>query len=355
MIVATVLLMTGCAKTLGSKTNEQAQKYYNSWVTVKKDAHPEYLWLPMCYGTPANDGVSEKDYAYILQDIPGDGDEIKDSLYIFVNYTTYYLDGSVQTTTDRETSHRTGVDYDPANYYGPVIMLNTEASTTLGFRDGINGFRDGEQQYDRMKVGGRRTLVVPGWLTGSYRYSDEIDYYLDNVTGTDCIYDLTIDDMTDDITQYQIDSIETYCRRKYRLRDSTYTGFYFKCLNSPKTSFAFEDDTTIYINYVGRLLNGQVFDTNIADTAKVWNLYDAANTYGPVEMNWSSDSSAVTLGSDASNVITGFASIVSRMNDKETAVGVFYSDLGYGSSGSGSAIPPYAPLEFEISIVDEEE
>ncbi len=354
IFTATVLLMTGCAKTLGSKTNEQAQIYYNAWVKVKKDAHPDYLWWPACYGTPATNGEVEKDYAYIILDEPGDGDEIKDSAYIFVSYTTYNLDGSIQTTTDREISHRTGVDYDQTYYYGPIIMMNTEGSTTLGFRDGINGFRDGEQQYDRMKVGGRRTLVVPGWLTGSYRYSDEVDYYLDNVSGTDCIYDLTIDDMTDDIEQYQIDSIESYCTRKYRFRDSTYTGFYYRNLNSPKTSFAYSDDTTIYINYIGRLLNGQVFDTNIADTAKVWNLYSTSNSYGPIELNWSSDSSAVTMGSDENSVITGFASIVSRMSDKETAVGVFYSGLGYGSSGSGSVIPPYAPLEFEISIVDAE-
>jgi hypothetical protein len=36
------------------------------------------------------------------------------------------------------------------------------------------------------------------------------------------------------------------------------------------------------------------------------------------------------------------------------AVGVFYSDLGYGYSGSGS-IPAYAPLVFEIEIVEKPE
>jgi FKBP-type peptidyl-prolyl cis-trans isomerase len=36
------------------------------------------------------------------------------------------------------------------------------------------------------------------------------------------------------------------------------------------------------------------------------------------------------------------------------AVGVFYSPLGYSYNGSGS-IPAYAPLVFEIEIVDKPE
>jgi len=34
-------------------------------------------------------------------------------------------------------------------------------------------------------------------------------------------------------------------------------------------------------------------------------------------------------------------------------VGMFYSPYGYGTSGSGNLIPAYAPLVFEIKLVDE--
>ncbi|MCD8208043.1 MAG: FKBP-type peptidyl-prolyl cis-trans isomerase [Bacteroidales bacterium] len=354
ILAAMALLATGCAKTLDSKTNEEAQRYYNSWITVKKDAHPEFCWWPICYGTPATGGTADKDYGYILTDYPGDGEEISDSIYLFINYVTYDLYGTVQNTTDKEVAHRTGVSYDLSYYYGPVVIINTEYNSNVGFYDALNGWRDGEQVYDKVKVGGKRSFVLPGWLTGAYRFGEKMENYLYNVTGTDIIYDVEVTDMTDDINQFQIDSIEAYCGRKYKFRDSTYTGFYYKSLNKPKTSISFEDDTTIYINYIGRLLNGQVFDTNIADTAKMWNLYSASNTYGPVQVNWSSDSTEVTMGEDGNDVITGFASILTRMTDKETSVGIFYSDLGYGSSGSGYTIPSYAPLEFEISIVDSE-
>ncbi|MCD8313501.1 MAG: FKBP-type peptidyl-prolyl cis-trans isomerase [Bacteroidales bacterium] len=348
-VAATVILAAGCAKTLSSGTNEQSQRYYNAWVKVKQDAHPEYLWLPISYGT--TDGSDVSDYAYLLEEIEGDGEEVLDSNYIFLNYTSYDLAGTVQSTTDRVISHRTGVNYDQTYYYGPTIYYNTDYYLTIGIKDVICGVKDGEDCYGRMKVGGTRKAVIPGWLSVSTRYSD-ISGFLNNATGTDLIYDMTVTDQTDDINQYQIDSIESYFYRKYKTRDSAYTGFYYKSLDAPITEVVYPDDTTIYVNYIGRLLNGQVFDTNIDDTAKVWNLYDDTNTYEPAAVNWSSDSSAVTLSS--SDVITGFGSIITRMGWHEKAVGVFYSNLGYGSSGSGYLIPPYAPLEFEIRIVEDE-
>ena len=55
----------------------------------------------------------------------------------------------------------------------------------------------------------------------------------------------------------------------------------------------------------------------------------------------------------SSSLISGFSRTLWQMN-KGKGIGIFWSDLGYGSSGSGSMIPGYAPLMFEIEIVDEE-
>ena len=57
------------------------------------------------------------------------------------------------------------------------------------------------------------------------------------------------------------------------------------------------------------------------------------------------------MGSDKSSMISGFAKTLWDMKAMEKGVGVFYSILGYGYSGSGSSIPAYAPLVFEIELV----
>ena len=51
------------------------------------------------------------------------------------------------------------------------------------------------------------------------------------------------------------------------------------------------------------------------------------------------------------------ASYASRLEMKENgrSVGIFISDLGYGSSGSGKAITAYAPLLFEIELTQKPE
>ena len=85
----------------------------------------------------------------------------------------------------------------------------------------------------------------------------------------------------------------------------------------------------------------------------MYNIYSSAKTYAPSEINWNEDPASVTL--EGSSVISGWAKAISMMNDHEKGVAMFYSSLGYSYSGSGNSIPPYAPLIFEIELVDNPE
>ena len=115
------------------------------------------------------------------------------------------------------------------------------------------------------------------------------------------------------------------------------------------------NDTTIYINYVGRLLNGNVFDTNVERVAQDNGL--SGGTYEPVAIQWGDSYYELQMGdeSSSSSVIQGFAMTLWRMHPFGKAIGIFYSNLGYGYSGSGSSIPAYSPLMFEIEIVEKPE
>ena len=74
-----------------------------------------------------------------------------------------------------------------------------------------------------------------------------------------------------------------------------------------------------------------------------------------MRINWGEEYTDITMGSNSSSVISGFALTLWQMKAMEKGVGVFYSDLGYGYSGSGSSIPGYAPLIFEIELVGKPE
>ena len=70
-----------------------------------------------------------------------------------------------------------------------------------------------------------------------------------------------------------------------------------------------------------------------------------------MQINWGEKYEDLTMTSSKSSMISGFALTLWQMKAMEKGVGVFYSDLGYGNSGSGSSIPGYAPLIFEIELV----
>lgn len=381
-ISAAVLLAVSCAKERGTSTNEDARRYFEAWVAVQSKAHPEYMWKK------AGSGI------YILEDSQVEnGEVVTDKAYVMVEYTCTDLDGNVIGTSHEDLSHKTGINYDKSYYYGPVTWTNSDAALNVGVRDIISG----------MTIGGTRKAVVPSWLATSTRYATEEEFIANVTDGSDYIYEIKIADATDDILNYQCDEMDRYWKQNIQgldpdsdgaaenapytgpdgvqyqeCWDTSYTGFlfrqYFNTLETGEDgspAMTFEEDSTILINYTGRRLDGQVFDTTIADTAKVHNIYNPAKTYAPVEVKWSNDSTAITLG-ESGDLINGFKSMLKHLHNEEagtdnegkpvegfsageTATAIFYSSLGYGYSGSGSAIPGYAPLRFDITVVKEEE
>lgn len=89
--------------------------------------------------------------------------------------------------------------------------------------------------------------------------------------------------------------------------------------------------------------NGTPLKAGMIATVK-YTGYLASNT-----LQFDSGQIDVNLGSGA--VVKGFEEGILKMKVGEIASLVFPSALGYGNTGSGTKIPPYAPLIFRVEIV----
>lgn len=320
-VVMTVL--SGCAKEVSVDTSGKEKEYMEAWMKLN---HPGV--------SPTGRGV------YIIEDQPGTGSVISDDdFYVFLDYTETDLDGNVTSTSSKKMSQQIGT-YSPANYYGDNILILDEAYTQLGVLDLLEG----------MRVGGKRTGVVPGWLNVG------LTDYNNNKSGSNSIFTISLKDKTPDITAWEIDTLSRYVAIHMPGIDSTKFGYYSKTLKQPTSSETFTTDTTFYINYTGRLLNGQVFDTTIGDTAKVYGIYSSSKKYSPMVVRPNVDDyTKITISTDenseGSTVVDGFAYCLSKLRPFEKVVCAFYSRLGYSYSGSGSRIPKFAPIVFEIEVV----
>ena len=326
-IAAAILsAMAGCAKDSSVDTSGIEKEHLEAWIGAN---HP---------------GVSASGRGvYIIGDEPGSGAELTSGdSYLFIEYTSTDLEGNVSSTTSKKLSQQVG-SYNPTNYYGDYIIINDETYTQLGIMDLLDG----------MRIGGKRVGVVPGWLNVT------LNEYESKATGSNTIYSITLKDKTSDITAWEIDTLSRYAAIHMPGIDSTMFGYYCKTQKEPTSPDTFSADTTFYINYTGRILGGQVFDTTVEDTAKVYGFYSPTKTYSPIKVTPSSDGDytkttiGATSSSEGSTVVDGFAFCLSKLRPFEKVTCAFYSGLGYGYSGSGSAIPKFTPIVFDIEVVEE--
>ena len=326
------LLFAGCAKASKTGLNDANKRYLDAWILVN---HP---------GAPQTTLGS-----YILEDHPGTGTSAgsaDDNLYVRVEYTVSTMAGSIQNACTEQLAKQLGT-YDPTTYYGPVIWQRGQGAMAPGIEDAIGDMREG----------GVRTLLIPGWLLSTAKYYETAKEYQDNVSGTTGIYEFKLCDVIPDIKKWEIDSVGRYISDTYpgkSVRDSLKYGFYYTQTGAPSSNIDFPADTTIYVNYILRLLDGKVIDTNVRDTAAFYNIYSSSRDYAPASIKWfSSEGTYLNIKfGDSSGAIEGFQYALSLMHPHEKGTAVFYSGLGYSYKGSGSSIPAYSPLRFDLEIVD---
>ncbi len=326
-------VLGGCAVKEETRPNEDEKMYLEAWIHTH---HPD--------AEKAGMGI------YMLgAEKTGDGEDVTMPCYVLVSYVVRDLEGNITTSSDAESAKQTG-SYNETYYYGPQVWSFREGAINKGLEDLLAG----------MKVGGEREALIPGWFMTYNRYDTEEEYMANVTDQSSRIYKVRVDGIAEDIYEWQTEAIEEYCaEHSITLPEAGPEGFYY--ITETAGEGELEDmhrDTTVYINYTGMRLDGQVFDTTVEKTAKDHNIFSEDKTYGPMEVTMSSDSTQIKL--DGNSIISGFGKTLWEMKAMEKGTGIFWSTYGYGTSGSGSLIPAYAPLVFEIELVpdpdpDEEE
>ena len=321
LLLIGTLLLTACAKEASEDSSVAAERRATSWISVH---------YPSAQRTEGD--------IWILEDTPGTGDEwdIENKGIAYITATTRDLDGNITSTNDESVARQIG-SWTRSGNYGPSIWHVGDG----GLPDAYSAILDG------MRIGGSRKALLPSWTLSSN--SDHT------------VMDLRLVFQSDNIYEYQTERLKEFSARYMANEDSTFYngvdgdrfGFYYHCLRANLEEEVMPTDTTVYINYTGRRLDGVVFDTTIADTAKFYGIYDSSKTYAPIPVYWASSYESITITTSRSDAVDGFQMALWHMRPGEKAITAFYSDLGYSATGSGSTIPSYAPLSFTIDMVEE--
>ena len=277
-------------------------------------------------------GVSQNsDGLYILEDIPGTGSAIEwgeNDDYVYADVTIRTLDGTISSSTDIKLAQQLGT-YDKKNgvYYGPRFYKIGEGSSYAGV-------------------------------------------YLNKLpsNSSHLLYTVRPRMQCEDPTMVERDSLKKYVTAHYGdlasisyKDDEAADGTFYFISDLTNADMGEEESeptkrtstTTATINYTGRLLNGQVFDTTVEKVAKDAGIYNASKTYSPVSITFAEKWSEISMGGSTS-LIDGFKGALFQMNyPGEKATALFTSTHGYGETGDTQTnkIPGYSPLIFEFELV----
>ncbi|HYX09071.1 MAG TPA: FKBP-type peptidyl-prolyl cis-trans isomerase [Bacteroidales bacterium] len=248
---------------------------------------------------PTDDGlyfISQSDsVADTVQPVMGD--------FVLINYTTRLIDGQVVGTSEIETAKAKNV-YNPSVLYGPFkFKLGTEIT---GVNEGISMMHEGE----------KARLIIPSDLAyGSFSVGKIPSY-------STLIFDVDLLKVIKDPVAYENEQLKKYVADNNLQPDTTASGLLFVRTKDGEGSYPANGDY-VKIKYVGKLLDGRVFDSTSTTTFNF------------------------TVGFN--QVIKGMDEAVKLLKPGGKATFIMPWDIAYGTSGQGQ-IPPYTTLVFDLEL-----
>lgn len=299
--LSAILLISSCAKEVVDNADSIEKRVL--------DAHIKVVYKDSV--TPMSTG------AYVITNKKGTGRQIKEGSSFFVRYSTLDLKNNYITTSRDDIAKQVG-GFSYANYYGPVLFEMSNNTLIRGL----------EEAFATMREGTSARIILPSWAS-DFGYKNSDRYH-----ATTTVYDVEIVKVIDDYPQYELDTLQRYSNYYFDGIDSLFRGYYYYPL-SIGSGDSVKVGSNIKYNYVGRLLNGFVFDTNIEDTARKYKIYSAENAsrYTPqsIEVHEVGKSSG-----SGSSVVDGFAQTLLLMKKGGKAITFFSSGWGYGDAAQNT-------------------
>jgi FKBP-type peptidyl-prolyl cis-trans isomerase len=282
------LLFSACNKTIDSATDTALTD--NNTVIDKYVADKKLASI-----TKTASGLR---YQFITQNTTGQKPTIGEE--IIIHYKLFRVaDGVVLDSSDRTKGKEAPLGF---AYTGKTLLLGME------------------EAFAFMKKGERILLLMPNTLAYGPQTSSTVPAYSAIGVDMEIVNIRTEEQQITDYIAKKKASLPDSAAKKY-VPETTSSGLrIIKTFTNTKAMVA--TGQNVKVNYVGKLLNDSPFDAG---------------------------SLSVVLGSGST--IKGFEEGISKMRLGEKAIIIFPSTVGYGATGSGTTIPPYAPLIFEIEIV----
>lgn len=338
IMAASVLLMSAsCAKDMNDTANDQQERVLDAYIE-KYNADN---------GT---DVRKEASGLTILEYEKGYGQLAREGMFVYADYDSYSLDGKLIEVGDKELAKQMGI-YSAGNYYGPTLFTISDGSITEGMKELLT----------KTTQGSKVKAIIPPWLTRISSANE--NNKTEQTESENILYDMKIGSVITNMAQFEKDTMAKYVSLRYPDMEEKSDGFYFKSIKEIRND-TIASGTEVRFRYVGKLLDGYVFDTNIADTAKKYNIFDSSRDYSKgLNIFFSETYEGMTSTSDESidnntAVLEGVARALKLMYLKEEAVTVFKSEYGYGEEGNfeeNRGVPKYQPLVFYLYIEEEVE
>lgn len=328
-----VIMISSCAVKAPNPLDTVDELAFKNW--IKKNA-PKAVKLPS--------GVYMEYFR--RGEIPNDTLKITPATsWAYIDYTGRTLDGTIFFTRDSNLSRLTGKWLSTTHYVDDYIsyFANDEAKLCAGLRWGLLDMKRGDSARIYIPA---RLAYLTGSMTMNTGYQGELVSY-----ATSPIYfDVRLDNIINDPVKFERNTVENWVQSNWHIlpSDSIMKGVYLKITKKVPDGQEIKKDSIIKTHTSQFFLDGFIVNTNVEKIANQYKIYNAQNSYSPVDY---------VIGSESESKL--FSKVYLKMRKGEEAEVVVTSEwTENGTEGSADNKPqilPYAPRLYKIKVLSKEE